>query len=184
MALANEAKKLTYADYLTWGEDERWELIDGMPYAMATPSRKHQEISMQLSYLIRNHLEGHPCKIYAAPFSVRLNADQEDDTVVEPDLVVICDPEKLDDKGCKGAPDFIIEILSPSTAKMDTIKKFNKYLQARVPEYWIVNPETESIQKFIYQQGIYVASVFGEEDTIDVNTLSGLSIPLSKIFES
>ena len=122
----------TYEDYLLWSDEERWELIDGVPYNMTpAPSRVHQGISMELSRQIANHLAGKMCKIYAAPFDVRLpKSDEEEEqieTVVQPDLVVVCDGNKLDERGCKGAPDLIIEILSPYTAGKDMKIKRNLY---------------------------------------------------------
>ena len=112
-------QKFTYEDYLTWSDDERWELIDGKAFRMEAPNRYHQKISMTLSIKIGNYLEGKRCEVYAAPFDVRLNVGEGADTVVQPDILVICDQEKLDDKGAKGAPELIIEILSPSTAHHD-----------------------------------------------------------------
>ena len=117
-------KRYTYADLLTWPENERWELIDGVPYlngvpygdashAVASPNWKHQKISVRLTRRFDEYLEDKVCEIYRAPFDVRLNIDEGDDIVVQPDLLVICNPEKIDDKGCNGAPDFVIEILSP-----------------------------------------------------------------------
>ena len=114
----------TYGDYLSWPDEERWELIDGIPHSMSpAPSRVHQEISMELARQIANHLIGKNCRVYAAPFDVRLpkggEKDEQIETVVQPDLVVVCDESKLDERGCKGPPDLIIEILSPHTAAKD-----------------------------------------------------------------
>jgi len=135
----------TYADYCRWPEDERWELIDGEAYAMASaPSRIHQEFTVELIRQIANALRGHPCRVYVAPFDVRLprgpEADDQIDTVVQPDLAVICDRTKLDDKGCRGAPDWIIEILSPSSAAHDQIRKRALYERQGVREYWLLHP--------------------------------------------
>ena len=120
MALPRE-ERYTYADYLEWDEKERVELIDGAPLMMAPPSRKHQEISGEIYRQLANFLRGKGCRVYAAPFGVRLFERAEDgpedvDTVVEPDITVVCDRDKLDDQGCKGAPDLIVEILSPPSA--------------------------------------------------------------------
>ncbi|MDR0310315.1 MAG: Uma2 family endonuclease, partial [Acidobacteriota bacterium] len=115
MEALQKDERYTYADYASWDTEERYELIDGVPYLMSpAPLRKHQSILFELSGQFRNFLKGKPCKAFAAPFDVRLNADTYDDTVVQPDLVVICDKLKLDAKGCVGAPDMVIEILSPS----------------------------------------------------------------------
>ncbi len=145
MAEARQAKqKVTYADYCQWPDDERWELIDGVAYAMAAPSRKHQEFVVELSRQIGNFLVGNPCRVYVAPFDVRLPESGEVDdlvgTVVQPDVLVVCDSDKLDDKGCRGAPDWVIEVLSPSTALHDMDAKRWLYERHGVKEYWVIHP--------------------------------------------
>jgi Uma2 family endonuclease len=179
-----EEEYYTYADYLSWDGPRRYELIDGEAYMMAPPSRPHQEISMALSTMINNYLEGKPCKVYAAPFGVRLNPaeDQSDDTVVEPDIVVVCDPSKLDDRGCNGAPDLIIEILSPSSSRHDRIIKFRKYLEAGVREYWIADPEEKSLIVYVLKNGGYMASTYEDTATVPVAVLPGCSIDLNAVF--
>ena len=137
--------RYTLADALTWDKRERIELIDGAPVMMAPPLRLHQEIITALLAQLYNYLEGKKCKVYPAPFAVRLFERADDrpedvDTMVGPDLSVVCDPGKLDDIGCKGAPDLIIEVLSPSTQCHDRLTKYNLYERAGVPEYWIVSP--------------------------------------------
>lgn len=187
MALPQE-KRYTFADIQAGSEDEHIELIYGVPRAMATPNTIHQEISMQLSTHLNNYLNGKKCKVYAAPFTVRLFEQDGDfsedvDTVVIPDISVICDPDKLDDKGCKGAPDLIIEILSPSTQRHDRVTKFNLYQRAGVQEYWIVEPVNQSVQSFILQNDHYISNEFktaGEE--IKVSVLEGCTIDLSQVF--
>lgn len=138
-------KKYTYADYLQWDDNERWEIIDGEVYNMSpAPLRLHQQISFELSRQIGNCLADKSCEAYAAPFDVRIAAKDESDeetaTVVQPDISIICDSAKLDEKGCKGAPDFIAEIISPSTAAKDQIQKTNLYETSGVREYWIIHP--------------------------------------------
>ena len=130
----------TIDDIYALPDGERAELIDGHIYYMAPPSRKHQDISMELSSVIKDYIRSHSgkCKVYAAPFAVYL--DEKTDTYVEPDISVICDPNKLDDRGCKGAPDWIIEIVSPGSRQMDYYTKLFKYRTAGVREYWIVDP--------------------------------------------
>ena len=111
----------SYADYLGWPDDERYELIDGVAYVMTpAPGRRHQEVVVEMLRQIADALEGGPCRVYVAPFDVRLprhgEADEQVDTVVQPDLSVICDEGKLDERGCRGAPDWVVEVISPSTA--------------------------------------------------------------------
>lgn len=145
MALPAEKKEtiFTYADYLTWDEDERIELIDGEAVMMAPPSTSHQLISGELFRQLANFLEGKKCLAIPAPFAVRLFEREGDTpsnvrTVVEPDISVICDRNKLDAHGCKGAPDMVIEILSPSNRRHDRLVKLDLYQRAGVREYWIV----------------------------------------------
>jgi Uma2 family endonuclease len=110
MPLPSEERKYTYADYLKWPEGERWEILDGVPYMQATPLRIHQEISGELSRQFANYLQGKPCKVYYAPFCVRLDLEKNDidvKNVVEPDTTIVCDSSKLDERGCKGSPDMI-----------------------------------------------------------------------------
>lgn len=143
----------SYADYLSWSDDERWELIDGRAYMMTpAPSRRHQEILVELTRQISGLLADKPCKVYVAPFDVRLaeqgESCEEVKTVVQPDLLVVCDKSKLDDKGCLGAPDFIIEIVSPSTASLDYIRKLSLYEKHQVKEYWIVQPVDQVVMVY------------------------------------
>jgi Uma2 family endonuclease len=138
--------------------------------------------SGNLYYALRSFLVDKPCKVYAAPFSVRLfpEEDGSDDTVVEPDITVVCDPAKLDDRGCKGAPDLAIEIVSPSTARYDRIVKFNKYREAGVREYWIADPEERAVFAYVLKNGEYTAAVY--EETAPVTVLPGFEIDLASIF--
>ena len=134
----------TYTDYSRWPNDERWELINGEAYAMAGPSRIHQTVVGELFVQISLFLRGKPCRPFIAPFDVRLpdrqEADDEVITVVQPDISVICNPDQLDERGCRGAPDWIIEVLSPATAARDQIEKLAAYERAGVREYWLVHP--------------------------------------------
>lgn len=146
MALPAERARYTFADALTREENERIEIINGETVMMATPSSTHQEISGALFVQLYNYLEGKQCWVYAAPFAVRLfeqdgDSPEDVDTMVEPDLSVICDRSKIDKRGCKGTPDLVIEILSPSTRHHDRLVKLGLYQRAGVREYWIVNPE-------------------------------------------
>ena len=148
-------KEETYTidDIYALPEGERAELIDGHMYMMAPPSRKHQKISMELSSIIREYIRSHKgkCEVYAAPFAVYL--DERSNTYVEPDISVICDPDKLDDRGCKGSPDWIIEIVSPASKQMDYYTKLFKYRTAGIREYWIVDPSKNLIIVYNFEQG-------------------------------
>ncbi len=187
MALPKE-ETYTYVDYLAWDENERIELLYGAPVLMAPPSRRHQEILTELTRQLANFLEGKKCRIYPAPFGVRLferegDGPEDVDTVVEPDLSLICDHSKLDDQGCKGAPDMVIEILSPSTQRHDRLTKLNLYQRAGVREYWIVNPEDKTVQVMLLEEGVYrVADVRTAQDIIKVNSLEGCYLELEKVF--
>lgn len=140
-----DALRHTYGDYRSWSEDVRYELVDGIAYLLSpAPSRHHQELLGELFYQARTGLEGKPCRAYIAPFDVRLprgkEADDLTDTVVQPDLLVVCDREKLDERGMRGAPDWVVEVLSPATAAHDQTIKLAAYERARVPELWLVHP--------------------------------------------
>ena len=183
--MLKKTRRFTYADYCTWGDDERWELIDGVAYAMAPgASEFHQGISGNLHLQIGQFLRGKNCKVFYAPFDVRLNADTKDNTVVQPDLLVVCDRSKLDGKACVGAPDMIVEILSPSTELRDKMVKFKLYLQSGVREYWIVDPDAKLVTVHILKAGEYTTNVYGEDDHIPVHVLEGFSIDLTEVFKA
>jgi len=177
-------KKLTYADYASWDDDNRYELIDGVVHAMSAPNAAHQRVLVELTRQIANYLVGKPCEVFAAPFDICLmGKGDEDDTVVQPDILVICDERKLENgKYCNGAPDLAIEILSPSTASLDRIKKLNKYLQAGVREYWIVDPVDKNVVVNILKNGKYVISKYVETETLPVNILDNCNISLPDVF--
>jgi Uma2 family endonuclease len=181
--------KYTYKDYLKWSDEERWEIIDGVPYSMSpAPARKHQEISGELFAVIHNYLKGKTCRVYSAPFDVRLLINEETDenttNVVQPDISVICDPSKLDDKGCKGSPDLIIEIASPSTLKKDLKDKFYLYEKALVKEYWIVYPEEKIVVTYMLNENDRYGRIeaYTDEDTIKVGIFEDLDIKLNEVF--
>lgn len=160
----------SYADYLTWSGEERWELIEGRASMMTpAPSRRHQEILVELTRQISEILIDKPCKVYIAPFDVRLTeqgeSDEEVKTVVQPDLLIVCDKAKLDEKGCLGAPDFIIEIVSPSTASLDYIKKLSLYEKYQVKEYWILQPVDQVVMVYeLNEENIYGRPRFYTKD--------------------
>ena len=155
---------------------------------MAAPSSNHQEIVAELTRQCGNYLEGKRCKVYPAPFGVRLfeqagDRPEDVDTMVEPDISVVCDRSKIDRHGCKGAPDLIIEILLPSTRRHDRLVKLNLYQRARVREYWMVDPDNESVQVFTLDGGaLKIREDYGPQDVAKVNVLDGCFIELSKVF--
>ena len=185
-----ENNSYTYKDYLEWPEEERWELIEGVAYNMTpSPSRSHQKVSAALFNAIYQYLKGKNCEVYYAPFDVRLpEGDEEDNkikTVVQPDIVVICDPSKLDEKGCQGSPDLIMEILSPSTASKDYISKLNLYEKNQVAEYWIIHPVDKIVMVYrLLENGNYGrAEVYAEKDSVKVGIFDDFVIDLKEIFK-
>lgn len=187
-----EQKQLyTYADYLRWNDNTRCELYNGVVYEMMpAPSRRHQEISANLIFQLKRAIGEKPCKVYHAPFDVRLphsnmeTADEQIYTVVQPDIVVVCDPAKLDDRGCIGAPDLIVEILSPSNSKNDIEDKFKLYEEAGVPEYWVIHPLEETLiiyrlddsGKYQYQR------IYSNMAQVKVGIFQDMTIDLRQIF--
>ena len=188
MAIPAKKERYTFADVLTWGEDERVEIINGEALLMATPSTRHQEISFELGRQLGNFLEGKSCRVYPAPFGVRLferdgDAPEDVDTLVEPDISVVCDRSKIDKQGCRGAPDLIVEVLSPSTQRHDRLVKLNLYQRAGVREYWIVSPEEMSVQVMLLDGGVLrLHEVYGRKDIARVSVLEGCFIDLAKVF--
>jgi Uma2 family endonuclease len=174
----------TYEDYATWPDDERYELIEGVPYLMSpAPNRAHQEISVELTRQFGNFLKGKPCQVFHAPFDVVLKVAGRKDTVVEPDLVVVCDKSKLSNgKNCVGAPDMLVEVLSPSTTRHDRLTKLNLYRKHGVKEYWIVDPESRHLEVLTLKDGEYVHDAYDETETVAVKTLPGLEINLAEVF--
>jgi Uma2 family endonuclease len=184
MSEAHEQPYYTYADFLEWDESERCEIVDGEIVMMSTPTSDHQQLVTELLYQIRRFLEGKPCKVFPSPFSVRLNPakNDRDDTVFQPDLVVICDSSKIEKRGCAGVPDMLIEILSPSSIRYDRVVKYRKYEQAGVREYWIVDPVTKSVQVCILENGRYRAALYNDTETAPVSVLPGCVIDLAAVF--
>lgn len=183
MAMIQPNKHYTYADYLAWDDEARYELIDGVMYMTSpAPSPIHQSVSGGIFGQLYNFLHGKPCKVYHAPFDVRLNASAGDDTVVQPDLLVVCDKTKIDARGCVGAPDLMIEILSPSTARHDKLLKFNAYLRAGVREYWIVDPDIKTVTVHILKDSEYTTKAYADSDTVPVRVLEGCQINLPDVF--
>ncbi len=183
-------KEFTYKDYLSWTDDERWEIIDGSPYSMShAPSRKHQAISRELERQIANFLLNKSCEVFDAPFDVRLSeegeSNEETSTIVQPDIIVVCDENKLDDNGCIGAPDIVIEIISPATAVKDKKIKFSLYERHGVKEYWIVEPADNTIMVFKLGKNKEYSKpgFFSKEDKLKTPILKDLEIDLNIVFQ-
>ena len=183
-----QEKPCTYADLLEWGGSVRYELYDGQPVALASPTTSHQLVSMALSAQLYNYLKDKKCKVFTAPYDVRLfeqDGDSPEDVywVLQPDISVVCDPSKLDRQGCKGAPDLIIEILSPTTHRHDRLTKYNLYQRAGVQEYWIVDPDAQVVLVHTLEEGQYHSPVaYNATATVPVGVLEGCSIELPPIF--
>lgn len=177
-----QAKVYTEEDYYNLPEDVRAELIEGnLIYNQAAPSRAHQTILMELSGTIRNYLrsKGGPCRVFPAPFAVKLREDRK--TIVEPDISVICDKSKLTDRGCTGAPDWIIEIVSPGNPGNDYILKLNLYAESGVKEYWIVDPARKSVFVYNLEQDHFNAEAYSMQDRIKVNIYEDLYIDFAEL---
>lgn len=188
--LTKITKDATYADYLTWGDGTKYELIDGMIYNMSpAPSPRHQLITGELYRQISTYLRGKTCKAFIAPFDVRfpLKSERDEDitTVVQPDISVACDRAKIDTRGCHGAPDWIIEVLSPDSLKKDMKEKLALYERGAVKEYWIVHPIDATVWVFCLDQaGQYgKPAIYTREDRILVGLFPDLTIILAEVFE-
>ena len=167
-------------DYWNLPEGTRAELIEGELWDLASPSRIHQEIVLEVSVRLKNHIDAHggSCKVYPAPFAVNLFADES--TVVEPDVSVICDSEKLSDRGCEGAPDLVVEVVSPSNPEMDYISKLNLYREAGVREYWICDPQRE--RTLAYDFGTEaVMALYPFDELVPSSVLPGLEVDFAAI---
>ena len=185
---AKQYNSYTYADMLLWDDSARYELYDGEPVALASPSTAHQQISGELFRQIANNLVGKRCQVFSAPLDVCLfekQGDQPQDvtTVVQPDLMVVCDPKKIDRNGIHGAPDLVIEILSDSSRRSDRLVKFHLYEKAMVPEYWIVDPSNHTVMVHLLQEGFYGSpEVYLPGANISVSVLDDCSINLNRVF--
>ncbi len=184
-----EERLYTFADYLKWNDGKRYELIDGQVYILApAPSPEHQRISGELYRQISNYLLDKDCQVFAAPFDVRLPEGEERDeeilTIVQPDILVVCDKSKLDQRGLKGAPDMVIEIVSPSTAGRDRGVKRDLYERNGVREYWLVDYSNKTIEVYLLNEGNRYGKpvVYSAEEKVPVNIFEGLEIELSLVF--
>jgi len=176
----------TYEDYYRWDTDERYELIDGVPYLMApAPGMKHQLAVVELAKIFGNYLEGKPCIVVVSPIDVRLNADAEDDTVVQPDLLIVCDREKIDERGIKGAPDLVVEVISPSSVAYDSGAKLDRYLKAGVRECWIVNPKDHVGRVYTKKpDGEETMKAYDRDDSVPVEIFPGFSVSFKAVFDA
>lgn len=181
-------QRYTYRDYLSWPDEKRWELIRGVPYDMSpAPAPRHQELVSNLVYIFMTYItkNGSSCRVYPAPFDVRFSQADDTETVVQPDISVICDPKKIDDKGCVGAPDLVVEILSPSTGYKDETEKFKLYEKEGVKEYWVVNPGRQTVEVFSFDGASYgkpAYYIMGE--TLKSNVLKDFSVAMNDIFRT
>ncbi|RBQ02856.1 Uma2 family endonuclease [Pedobacter miscanthi] len=180
----------SYASYLNWLFPERVELIAGKIFKMSpAPSRIHQTVSINLLKPIINFLDGKPCKVYAAPFDVRFpkesKADKDVFTVLQPDICVICDKSKLDARGCIGAPDLVVEILSPGNTRMELLNKYRVYEEFGVKEYWVVSQSDQSILIYtLNEEGKFIPSkIFTLSEKITSSVLPGFELALDDVFD-
>lgn len=188
LALSKD-KRYTYADYLQWPDDARYELIDGEAFLMApAPLVEHQEVAGEVYRQLANQLDGQSCRPYIAPVDVRLprtdEADAAIDTVVQPDVLVVCDPAKIDRRGVRGAPDWVLEVLSPSTAAHDQIAKRRTYERAGVREYWLVHPGDRTLTVYLLDNGQYGRpEIYELKDATPICVLPGVSIAWDALVE-
>ena len=181
-----EAYRYTYRDYREWelDEGERFELINGEAFAMSGPNTRHQEILGILFNRLFEYLRGKPCKVFPAPYDVRLfyEEDESDDTVVQPDIIVVCEKSKIGPEGCRGAPDLVIDILSPSNTAIEMQRKLKLYLEAGVKEYWVIDPENNGLTVYCFKEEIILSNIYKKTDTVAVSIFPDLSIPLGEVF--
>lgn len=188
-AFKNSDSIYNYGQYCSWPDEDRCELINGVIYGMTpAPSKQHADILGELFFALKNYFSNKPCQVYVAPFDVRLpDSDESDDqikTVVQPDILVVCDEKKLDNKGCRGAPDFLIEILSPSTAAKDCIIKRALYEKHGVKEFWTVDPSNRLVTVYVLNNsGQYDApQIFDDKAVIAVSLFAGFELDMTRVF--
>ena len=183
MPLAQKAKKrFTYADYIAWPNDERWELIDGEAYSMApAPTTRHQNIVYNVSFILKSKLLNKSCRPFVVPTDVVFSEHD----VVQPDVFVVCDEKKITEANIQGSPDLIIEVLSPATALKDKREKKTLYEKYGVKEYTILDPVAQYVERFLLEEGgLYgKGEIFGPKETLPLVSLKEIEIPLWEIFE-
>ena len=181
----NDNCRYTYADYLEWEGPQRYQLFNGEAFQMASPSVEHQAISLEVSNQFYNFLKGKPCRVFTAPLDVRLfpKKDKSDNTVVQPDILVVCDKNKIDENSINGAPDLVIEIASQSNDCYEQLLKFQYYLKAGVREYWDIVPEQKNVQVHLYEKDRYITALYEANERVPVTVLPGLEIALEDLFK-
>ena len=181
-----EERLFTYADYKDWdpGDGERYEIIYGKAFVMPRPNIRHQGVLGALSYQFHTYLREKPCRVLIAPLDVRLfyKEDESDDTIVQPDIMIICDREKLGEEACHGAPDLVVEILSPSNTAIEMQRKFKLYQETRVREYWIVDPQNNGITVHCFKENAIMTNIYGNTGSLPVTILPDLNVTLDKVF--
>ena len=180
-----EPKKISYAELLEFDDEKRYELIDGVPYLMASPRVDHQDILGELYYQLKTYLKGKTCRVFASPLDVKLSGEKDNKkefNVVQPDIMVVCDQNKITEKNIQGAPDLAIEITSPNNPAHDKLVKLNLYQKFGVKEYWIVSLEEQIISVFLLNEDkIYtIPKAYYLDEKIKVNVLKECYIDLSE----
>jgi len=180
-------RSYTYADYFSWRFEERVELIGGKIFKVVQPDRYHQQVSGDIAGPLWNFLRGNTCEVFIAPFDVRFPRRSKDDTdiitVLQPDICVICDPSKLDGRGCIGAPDIVVEILSPGNNAKELMNKYEVYEEAGVREYWVVSPQDDTFVVYTLVNAKYEASrIMVTGDVVHSSVLEGFSLDLAELF--
>jgi Uma2 family endonuclease len=175
------ADHFNWDDYRSWPDDERWELIDGQAVAMSpSPGFRHQDVVVALASELRSFLKGKPCRALVAPMDVKLSAFD----VVQPDVLVVCDPRQIRDTHIEGPPSLVVEVASPSTTAYDRTRKLELYARFGVKEYWLVTPYPHLLEVLLLDGGGYrVHKVYRRHDTLTSPTLSGLELPLHDVFD-
>lgn len=179
----------TYADYLVWDDGQRWEIVDGEAICMApAPTPVHQAVVVELAVQLAGQLRGRRCQTFVSPIDVRLpkpgQSDEATDRVVQPDVLVVCDPSKVDGRGVRGAPDFVVEVLSPSSLSHDHVRKRRVYEEAGVGEYWLVHPRDRVVLIYVLEGGRYGAPDVREfNESTPVGVLPGVAVDWTIIAE-
>jgi Uma2 family endonuclease len=184
MELRKENHSYTYADYRTWDNGQRWEIIEGAPCLMSpAPTFAHQQLCGEVFGQLREYLKGKPCQAALAPLDVRFEDNDRTNTVVQPDVMVICDKTKIKKEGCVGAPDVVFEVLSPTTASRDMITKYSLYEKHGVREYWVIDPEEKTLVRFSLQDGQYQRSQL-QRGRMESLAMPGFTLEAQELFAS